>query len=135
MRINGALGTFMNPNSGLAWVLTLVILVVLMRLILLPLFIKQMHATRKMAALAPQMQELRTKCKNDRQTLNEQTMKLYKDNGGNPLGGCLPLIAQLPLFFALFGVLRAISVWHPGQAPPYGFTESVIKSAQHADIF
>jgi YidC/Oxa1 family membrane protein insertase len=135
MHIHSAVGSVINPNSGLAWVLTLVILVVLMRLILLPLFIKQMHATRKMSALAPQMQELRKKYKNDRQTLNEETMKLYRENGVNPLGGCLPLVAQLPLFFALFGVLRAISDWHPGLPLPYGLTEPVIQSALHADIF
>jgi YidC/Oxa1 family membrane protein insertase len=135
MRIHSGVGAVINPDSGLAWVLTLVILVVLMRLILLPLFIKQMHATRKMSALAPQMQELRKKYKGDRQTLNEETMKLYRENGVNPLGGCLPLVAQLPLFFALFGVLRAISDWHPGLPLPYGLTEPVIQSALHADIF
>jgi YidC/Oxa1 family membrane protein insertase len=135
MRIHSVVGAVVNPGSGLAWVLTLVILVVLMRLILLPLFIKQMHSTRKMSALAPQMQELRKKYKGDRQTLNEETMKLYRENGVNPLGGCLPLVAQLPLFFALFGVLRAISDWHPGLPLPYGLTEPIIQSALHADIF
>lgn len=135
MRIHSVVGAVVNPGSGLAWVLTLVILVVLMRLILLPLFVKQMHSTRKMSALAPQMQELRKKYKGDRQTLNEETMKLYRENGVNPLGGCLPLVAQLPLFFALFGVLRAISDWHPGLPLPYGLTEPIIQSALHADIF
>jgi YidC/Oxa1 family membrane protein insertase len=135
MRIHSVVGAVINPDGGLAWVLTLVILVILMRLILLPLFIKQMHSMRKMSALAPQMQELRKKYKGDRQTLNEETMKLYRANGVNPLGGCLPLVAQLPLFFALFGVLRAMSDWHPGLPLPYGMTESVIQSALHADIF
>jgi YidC/Oxa1 family membrane protein insertase len=134
MRIHSVVGAVVNPNSGLAWVLTIVFLTVLMRLILVPLFVKQMHATRKMTALAPQMQELRKKYKSDRQTLNEETMKLYRENGVNPLGGCLPLVAQLPLFFALFGVLRAISGWHPGLPLPYGLTEPVIQSALHANI-
>jgi YidC/Oxa1 family membrane protein insertase len=135
MRIHTAVGAVVNQGSGLAWVLTIVILVVLMRLILLPLFVKQMHATRKMTALAPQMQELRKKYKGDRQTLNEETMKLYRANGVNPLGGCLPLVAQLPLFFALFGVLRGIADWHTGLPYPYGLTPQVIQSAQHANIF
>jgi YidC/Oxa1 family membrane protein insertase len=134
MRIHTGVGAVVNQGSGLAWVLSIVILVVLMRLILVPLFIKQMHATRKMTALTPQMQELRKKYKSDRQTLNEETMKLYRENGVNPLGGCLPLVAQLPLFFALFGVLRGIADWHTGLPYPYGLTAQVIKSAQHANI-
>jgi len=105
-----------------------------MRLLLVPLFIKQMHATRKMTALAPQIQELRKKYKNDKQTLNQETMKLYRENGANPLAGCLPLLGQLPLFFALFSVLRAISVWKPGQTPPYGLSHAFVVSAQQADI-
>ena len=112
------------------WVLTIVILVVLMRLILVPLFIKQMHATRKMTALAPQIQELRKKYKNDKQTLNQETMKLYQENGANPLAGCLPLLGQMPLFFALFSVLRAISDWKPGEPPPYGLSHVVRASAR-----
>jgi hypothetical protein len=101
-QIHTGLSTFLNPTSGFVWVLTIVILVVLMRLLLVPLFIKQMHATRKMSALAPQIQELRKKYKNDKQTLNQETMRLYKENGANPLAGCLPLLGQLPL------VLRAV---------------------------
>ena len=136
-QIHTGVSTFLPPASGLAWVLTIVILVVLMRLILVPLFIKQMHATRKMSALAPQIQELRKKYKNDKQTLNQETMRLYKENGANPLAGCLPLLGQLPLFFALFSVLRAISDWKlsSGKPPPYGLSKSFVLSAQHADIF
>ncbi len=133
-QIHAGLSTFLNPASGLVWLLTIVLLVILMRLILVPLFIKQMHATRKMAALAPQLQELRKKYKNDKQTLNQETMRLYKENGANPLAGCLPLIGQMPVFFALFSVLRAISVWEPGKPLPYGMSRSVVLSAQHADI-
>jgi YidC/Oxa1 family membrane protein insertase len=134
-QIHTGLSTFLPPAGGLTWVLTIVILVVLMRLLLVPLFVKQMHATRKMTALAPQIQELRKKYKNDKQTLNQETMKLYKENGANPLAGCLPLLGQLPLFFALFSVLRAISVWKPGETPPYGLSHTFVVSAQQADIF
>jgi YidC/Oxa1 family membrane protein insertase len=133
-QIHRGLSTFLTPTSGLAWVLTIAILVMAMRLVLVPLFIKQMHATRKMSALAPQIAELRKKYKNDKQTLNQETMRLYKENGANPLAGCLPLLAQMPLFFALFSVLRAISNWKPGQPGPYGLSTSVVISAQHADI-
>ncbi len=131
MRLHAGLGAIFGPSSGWAWALTIVFLVVLMRLLLVPLFIKQMHATRKMTALAPQVAELKKKYKNDRQKLNEETMKLYKENGANPLAGCLPLVAQLPVFFALFAVLRAISL----DEPKYGLTPAVVASAQTAHIF
>ena len=131
MRLHAGLGAIFGDSSGAAWALSIVILVVLMRLLLVPLFIKQMHATRKMTALAPQVAELKKKYKNDRQKLNEETMKLYKENGANPLAGCLPVVAQLPVFFALFGVLRAIAE----DQPKYGLTPAVVASAQHAKIF
>jgi YidC/Oxa1 family membrane protein insertase len=131
MRLHAGLGAIFGPTSGAAWALSIVVLVVLMRLLLVPLFIKQMHATRKMTALAPQVAELKKKYKGDKQKLNEETMKLYKDNGANPLAGCLPVVAQLPVFFALFGVLRAIAE----DQPKYGLTPAVVASAQHAKIF
>jgi YidC/Oxa1 family membrane protein insertase len=133
-QIHTGLSQIMPSTSGEAWFLTIVLLVVLMRLILVPLFIKQMHSMRKMSALAPQMQELRKKYKGDKQTLNEETMRLYRENGVNPLGGCLPLVAQMPVFFALFSVLRAIAGWHPGLPLPYHMSESVVTSAQNANI-
>jgi YidC/Oxa1 family membrane protein insertase len=131
MRLHAGLGAIFGDSSGAAWALSIVILVVLMRLLLVPLFIKQMHATRKMTALAPQVAELKKKYKGDKQKLNEETMKLYKENGANPLAGCLPVVAQLPVFFALFGVLRAIAE----DQPKYGLTPAVVASAQHAKIF
>src|ERR1043165_6234025 len=118
--IHSGLSLVLPAGSGLTWVLTIIVLVVLMRLILVPLFIKQMHSMRKMSALNPQLQELRKKYKGDRQTLNEETMRLYRENGVNPLGGCLPLVAQMPMFFALFSVLRGIADWHTGDPSPYG---------------
>jgi YidC/Oxa1 family membrane protein insertase len=133
-QIHAGLSHIMPPTSGEAWFLTIVLLVVLMRLILVPLFVKQMHSMRKMSALTPQLQELRKKYKGDKQTLNEETMRLYRENGVNPLGGCLPLLAQMPVFFALFSVLRAIAGWHPGLPLPYHMSESVVRSAQGANI-
>ena len=132
--IHAGLSLIMPSTSGQAWFLTIVVLVVVMRLILVPLFVKQMHAMRKMSALNPQLMELRKKYKNDKQTLNEETMRLYRENGVNPLGGCLPLLAQMPLFFALFSVLRAIANWHQGLPSPYGMPIPVVKSAQNANI-
>src|SRR6516165_1894124 len=133
-KIHAGLSLIMPSTSGQAWFLTIVLLVVLMRLILVPLFVKQMHSMRKMSALTPQLQELRKKYKNDKQTLNEETMRLYRENGVNPLGGCLPLLAQMPVFFALFTVLREIAGWHHGLPLPYGFSQATVQSAQNANI-
>jgi YidC/Oxa1 family membrane protein insertase len=123
-----------GDSSGWTWALCIVLLVVLMRLIMVPLFIKQMHTTRRMTALAPQMSALRKKYKNDKQTLNQEMMKLYQEAGVNPLMGCLPVVAQLPMFFALFSVLRAIAEWKPGDAPKYGLTTHMMESARTAKI-
>jgi YidC/Oxa1 family membrane protein insertase len=135
MRIHAGLAVPFGASTGLAWGLSIVILVMLMRLIMVPLFVKQVRAQRKMQAHMPQLQELRKRYKNDKQRLNEETMKFYRENGINPLGGCLPLVAQLPVFWALFNVLRAIADWQPGTTPKYGLTVPVVQSAQEARIF
>ncbi len=135
MHLHAGLGAIFGPDSGAAWGLSIVILVVIIRLLLVPLFIKQVNAQRKMAQHAPQLQELRKKYKNDKQRLNEETMKYYKENGVNPLAGCLPLIPQMIIFFSLFYVLRAIADWKPGVKPSYGLTPAVLESAQRATIF
>jgi YidC/Oxa1 family membrane protein insertase len=119
-----------GPTSGWTWFFSIVILVALMRLLMVPLFIKQMHTTRAMATLQPQMAALRKKYKNDKQTLNQETMKLYQEAGVNPLMGCLPFVLQLPLFFGLFSVLRAIA---DGKAI-YGLPAAMVHAGQHAKI-
>ena len=135
MRIHAGLAVPFGASSGWAWGLSIVILVMLMRLIMVPLFVKQVRSQRKMQAHMPQLQEIRKRYKNDKQRLNEETMKFYKENGINPLGGCLPLVAQLPVFWALFNVLRAISNWTVGTTPKYGLTVPVVLSAKNAHIF
>jgi YidC/Oxa1 family membrane protein insertase len=132
-RIYNVLSPVFGPSSGWTWALTIIILVVLMRLVMVPLFIKQMHTTRAMTSLQPQMAALRKKYKNDKQTLNQETMKLYQQAGVNPLMGCLPVVAQLPLFFSLFSVLKAIAEYKGG-TPKYNLSETMVKSAQHAQI-
>jgi YidC/Oxa1 family membrane protein insertase len=135
MHLHAGLGALFGPDTGLAWGLSIAILVILIRLCLVPLAIKQVHAQRKMAQHAPHLQELRKKYKNDKQRLNEETMKFYKENGVNPLAGCLPMIPQMVIFFSLFYVLRAIAEWKPGQVPKYGMTVSLMVSARRATIF
>jgi YidC/Oxa1 family membrane protein insertase len=135
IHIHTALGALFGPNTGLAWGLSIAVLVIIIRLLLVPLFIKQVQAQRKMAQHAPQLAELRKKYKNDKQRLNEETMAFYKANGVNPLAGCLPMIPQMIVFFSLFYVLRAIADWKPGLAPKYGLTVPILQSAQKATIF
>src|SRR6266702_2699929 len=135
MRLHAGLGALFGPDSGWAWGLSIVFLVMIIRLCLVPLFVKQVNAQRKMAQHQPQLLELRKKYKNDKQRLNEETMKYYKENGVNPLAGCLPMIPQLIIFFSLFSVLRFIADWKPGHPLQYGFTQPVVESAQKATIF
>ncbi len=135
MRIHTVLSPLFGTASGWTWGLTIVLLTVFVRLLLFPLFVKQIHAQRKMADLAPKVQEIRKKYKSDKQKMNQEVMKLYQENGANPLGGCLPLVAQFPVFIALFTVLRAIAGWTPAAGKPkYGLTVTVVESAQKAHI-
>jgi YidC/Oxa1 family membrane protein insertase len=133
-RIYDVLSPVFGPSSGWTWALSIVILVMLMRLLMVPLFIKQMHTTRAMSSLQPQMAALRKKYKGDKQTLNQETMKLYQEAGVNPLMGCLPFALQLPLFFSLFSVLRAIADWKPGTTPSYGLPLPMVEAGHSAKI-
>ena len=114
MRIHAVLAVPFGASSGLAWGLSIVLLVVLMRLIMVPLFIKQRNSSGRCSRTCRNCRRFARSYKNDKQKLNEETMKFYKENGINPLGGCLPLVAQLPVFWSLFNVLEAIADWQPG---------------------
>lgn len=131
MKIHAGLSLIFQPDSGPAWVLSIVVLVVIMRLLMVPLFVKQIHSTRKMQEIQPKLQELRKKYKNDKQRLNQEMTKVMQESGANPLGGCLPLLVQAPVFYGLFHVLRAIS---EGQ-PRYGISQEIMDSASHATLF
>jgi len=90
------------PNLGVS----IILLTITIMLILFPLTAKQAKSMIAMQKLAPELKKLQAKYKGDRQKLNEETMKLYQENKVNPLASCLPLLLQLPIFFALFRVLR-----------------------------
>jgi YidC/Oxa1 family membrane protein insertase len=134
VQIHAGLSLIFPADSGWAWGLSIFLLTVLMRIIIFPLFVKQIHASRKMQELQPQVQALRKKYKKDKQRLNQEMMKLYQEAGANPLSGCLPLLVQFPIFISLYNVLRAISTTKPGQSK-YGISAKLIQSAQGADIF
>ncbi|WP_084955344.1 membrane protein insertase YidC [Thermoactinospora rubra] len=131
--IHQAYSTFITPSSGLNWVLTIVTLTVLMRILIFPLFLKQMRSSKKMQELAPKVQELRKRYKDDKQRLNQEVMALYQGAGANPLGGCLPILAQFPIFISMFTVLNAIA--DPKRVSVFGMPADVVASAREAHIF
>ena len=96
-------------NKDLQWSLGIIALVILIRIILIPLFVKQIKSQRALTALAPHMKEIQKKYKDDRQKQSEEMMKLYREHKTNPLASCFPILAQAPIFFALFWVLNSIS--------------------------
>jgi YidC/Oxa1 family membrane protein insertase len=102
-------------SLGLPWAWSIVGLTIIVRMLLVPLTVKQIHSMQNMQAHAPQMKEIQRKYKGDRQRLNEELMKFYKENNINPAASCLPLLAQLPIFIGLFYTLR-----HFAKHPPPG---------------
>ncbi|MFJ7909600.1 membrane protein insertase YidC [Kitasatospora sp. NPDC096204] len=98
-----------NPDGGWAWGLAIASMVVVIRICLIPLFVKQIKATRAMQAIQPKMKAIQERYKNDRQRQSEEMMKLYKEAGTNPFSSCLPIIVQAPFFTALYGVLAKVA--------------------------
>lgn len=98
--------TFFHDSVGVSWGWSIVLLTICVRLVLVPLTVKQFGSMRKMQHLQPQMKAVQQKYKDDKQRQQEEVMKLYRENGVNPLASCLPLVAQLPVFISLFYMLR-----------------------------
>ena len=112
-------------TSGLTWALSIVGLVVVIRIILIPLFVKQIHASRRMQLIQPEMQKIQKKYKGktdpeSRQAMTQETMGLYKRTGTNPFSSCLPILLQSPIFFALFRVLNSLTDIANGIKVPIG---------------
>ncbi len=116
------------------WVLAIVFLVITVRIILFPIFVKQIRSQRAMQALAPRVKELQAKHKGDQQTLREEMMKLYQSEKVNPLMGCLPLLLQIPVFFGLFKVLSFLKP-SEGNKTQYGWSVEQFDSAVVARLF
>ncbi|MFF3542650.1 membrane protein insertase YidC [Streptomyces platensis] len=120
-----------DKDSGAAWGLSIVSLVVLIRICLIPLFVKQIKSTRNMQALQPKMKAIQERYKSDKQRQSEEMMKLYKETGTNPLSSCLPILAQSPFFISLYQVLN-----HIAQNKVVGVIDQpLLESAQKAHIF
>ncbi len=92
---------------GGSWGWSIVLLTIFVRALLLPLTLKQFHSMQRLQRLQPQMKEIQAKYKEDKQRQQQEMMKFYKENNVNPLGSCLPLVAQIPVFISLFYMLRS----------------------------
>ncbi|WP_413228437.1 membrane protein insertase YidC [Clostridium sp. CS001] len=102
------------PNIDISFGLTIILFTILIKLVLLPLSIKQTKSTAKMGAIQPEMKKVQEKYKSDPQKAQQEVMKLYKENGVNPMGGCLPLLIQMPILFALYAVFQNLDMQGAG---------------------
>ena len=112
----------MGYDDGLTWVLSIVGLVLVVRAALIPIFVRQIKSQRKMLEVAPQLKKIQDKYKGkkdqfSREAMSRETMELYKRTGTNPLASCLPLLLQMPIFFALFSVLNDAQKSNAGVGP------------------
>ncbi len=143
--ILGALG--MDSDSGWTWTLALVLLVVLIRTLLIPVFVKQIKSQRAMQELQPEIKKLQEKYKNKKDQLSRQAMameqqQLFKDRGTSPFAACLPMLVQMPFFFALYRVLiqasgaaeENASIGALSAEEIYSFSNSTFAGAQMSDI-
>jgi YidC/Oxa1 family membrane protein insertase len=128
-------GLFGNSDAGQgwAWALSIVCLTIVIRILLIPLFVKQIKSSRNMQLLQPKVKELQKKYGHDRERLAQETMALYRETGTNPFASCLPLILQMPIFLALFRLIdRAANEGFEGE---HFLTKEDGTSLQTATIF
>jgi YidC/Oxa1 family membrane protein insertase len=109
---------WLHTTIGLPWAWAIIVLTVLVRMLLVPLTVKQIHSMQNMQRFAPQMKEIQKKYKGDRQKANEELMRFYKEHNINPAASCLPMVFQIPVFISLYFVLK-----HFAQHPPGGNLE------------
>ena len=127
----------MDYNDGMTWVLSIVGLVIVVRAALIPIFVRQIKSQRKMLEVAPQLKKIQDKYKGkkdqfSREAMSRETMALYKRTGTNPLSSCLPLLLQMPIFFALFSVLNDAQRAQAGVGP---LNSALAKSFGNATLF
>lgn len=131
---HGVFSYVLDPALGATWALAIVGLVITVRILIIPLFVKQVKSQRNLQVLQPRMKELQKKYAGDREKLGQEMMKLYKETGTNPLASCFPILLQAPIFFALFRVLQ----YGISQQRPLGFfkgREDLLAQAYEATIF
>ena len=110
VQFHALLSVFMDPDAGLTWVLSIVGLTVVVRTLIIPLFVRQIRASRAMQMVSPELQAVQKKYKGktdqaSKQKMAEETMAVYKEAGASPFSSCLPVLLQMPIFFGLFRVL------------------------------
>jgi YidC/Oxa1 family membrane protein insertase len=131
----------MDPASGWTWALSIVGLVIVMRAAMIPLFVKQIMASRKMQMIQPELQKIQKKYKGksdpeSRQAMTQETMELYKKEGTNPFSSCLPILVQSPFFFGLFRVLNSMDEIASGAHKAIGpITQPIAQQFEQATIF
>ena len=124
-------GGIFGPESGVAWVLSIIGLTLVIRAALIPLFVKQIKSSRNMQLLQPKVKELQKKYGHDRERLAQETMALYKDTGTNPFASCLPILLQMPIFLALFRLID-----HASNGEVRGLmTPELARQFSNAEIF
>ncbi|QHC02371.1 membrane protein insertase YidC [Epidermidibacterium keratini] len=126
------LSLFLDPTGGLAWVLSIMLLVVTVRILLFPIFVKMIKSQRAMQELQPEIAKLRKEYGSDRQGMALAMQALQKERGVNPLAGCLPLLLQAPVFIALLHVLRRLGPDKPGL---YTWSDQLTHNAAVAEVF
>jgi YidC/Oxa1 family membrane protein insertase len=97
---------WLHSSIGLTWALAIIVLTLMVRIVIVPLTVRQIHSMQRLQALAPEMKELQQKYKHDKKRQQEEMMRFYQENQVNPLASCLPILLQIPIFIALFFVLR-----------------------------
>jgi YidC/Oxa1 family membrane protein insertase len=128
---------FFHNNVGLTWGTSIIALTIVVRAALIPLTYRQIKGMRALQALQPQMKEIQEKFKNDRQRMQQEMMRFYQANKINPFASCLPLLLQLPVFFALFRLLRGDSFENDVKASgdqSWLFINSVIEKPHGAEL-
>jgi len=122
---------WLHGAVGLPWAWAIVALTVLVRMILVPLTVKQIHSMQSLQRHAPQMKEIQRKYKGDKQKMNEELMKFYRENRINPAASCLPIAAQIPVFISLYLVLKEFA-----KHPPSGNLEwlGLVNITEHANV-
>jgi YidC/Oxa1 family membrane protein insertase len=122
----------MDSNGGATWVLSIIGLTLTVRALLIPLFVRQIKASRNMQLIQPKVKELQKKYGHDRERLAQETMKLYRESGTNPFASCLPILIQMPIFLALFRLLDH----HAAKGDGIAFlTSDLANSFGNAELF
>ena len=114
-RLLTALLEWLHTTAGLSWAFAIIALTLMVRVVIVPLTIKQIRSMQKLQIVAPELKAIQAKYKNDKKRQQEEIMNFYRENKVNPAASCLPIVLQIPVFIALFFVLRDFEeeVWRP----------------------